>query len=438
MRTMASIPSKTENFLHGVNDHTPPFSTNRIVVQPIRGSGVNSVWEFEIPRSGLLHAMQLRVRLNSLYTSELGGTACTAWESNRDSLLAFANVVTNIELYSKQRFIERIAPEAIPYELLNTHSLRTIQAITRCWDAMAAVGDPLPEGMSNPLKRPSLSTVNASANYIEFSIPIPSCSTTSLKKNFQTNFVEALSLMVTTKALPSHHAAALQKEDYYSLQLVCAYHNFHPNVENVIRNSNYETGSPATLPYYDWVKFERRTSPNTATDRVAYSLESDSLVSDLVIVPKYEKASQPSILTVDRNYYVVISSNSEVLYESSYIDMIDALGKPMVFDENDAYPISMQEMDEPTMRAYMPVRLSMRKLKDCFTGGLALSSISNPIITIYANEYVYRNGAYSISDAKLPSVADAGAIMEFTIVGKRHFLLRIDSDTGVMSRTIES
>lgn len=465
MRTMASIPSRTENFLHGIVDHMPPYSKQRVNLNPIRGSGTDTTWEFDIPRLGLLHSMQLYVRVKTgLRTTNANTPRRLAWDKARDTIMAFANSVVNIDLYSKNRFIERIVTEAIPYELSRTHSLEDLKVTNRSYhsnngmvfektnegQATAA----LPDGCENGIESAFLSEpVNGtptnvddfqndrSADFVEFVIPVPSCSTTSLKKNFQTNFIESLSLQVTTRKLETHHLASSASYssalDTYTVELVCDFHNFHPSVENVIRNANYEVGIPATIPYYDWLRFERRTL--ATADKVQYSLECDSLISEFIIVPRMIATGQPPLYGVDRNYYVTITSNSEVLYEMSFSEMLSHHGKSVILDEEVFYPSIPMDMQDIESRGYMPVRLNLRKTSDIFSGGFAFSSITNPVLTIYANEYVYRNPSHQLTHSalKFPTGFQTGN-MEFSVVGKRHFLLRIDSDTGVISRTIES
>lgn len=427
MRTMAVVPSKSENMVHGISDHLPPYSRQKIHLRPVSGSGLNTTWRFDIPRVGLLHkaVLYLRVKVSGTVGNHIPLQPTSA------STLFYANVIRNIELFSKQKFIERLVPECIPAAMQTYVEPLAADHIIQSYKSPSNTA--LPDGVSLYTHKPDLTSQSESL-FLEFQLPLPLCSLSSIKKNFQTQFVEQLSLMVTTANITTHTVTA------YDLMLKCDFHHFHPNVETAVRNSNYQAGVPATLPWYDWMEFDRVL---TKTDqKVSFSLRSDAVISDLVIIPistdttvvsgKRTLAAAKYTL-IKNDLYVVVQNNSEVLFESSLYDLTHWMHQDVVLDEDDNRSMhvnyNIDEKDD-----YIHIPLAMITKNEVFTGGIALSSLSAPSVTVYANESVYRG-----LSASVPTVTTFGvANQSFLCFGKRHFLLRIDSDTGVVARTIES
>lgn len=426
MRTMAVVPSKSENMVHGISDHLPPYSRQKIHLRPVSGSGLNTTWRFDIPRVGLLHKALLCVRM------KVNTSTHVPLQSVSDSNLFYANVIRNIELFSKQKFIERLIPECIPTAIKPYVEMFSIDHFIQSY-RQGQTNTGLPDGVSLPTHMPNLTDANES-QFLEFHIPLPLCSLSSIKKNFQTQFVEQLSLLVTTAATATHAVTA------YDLTLKCDFHQFHPNVETAIRNSNYQASVPATLPWYDWIEFDRVLTKND--QKVTFSLRSDALISDLVIVPISTSTTTVSgkrslaaarYTTIENDLYIVVQNNTEVLFESSLFDLTHWMHHDCILDEDDHRSthvnFRLNEKDD-----FIHIPLSLLSKNEVFTGGIALSSLSSPTVTVYANESVYRGSAASVAGVTTFGVAE----QSFLCFGKRHFLLRIDSDTGVVARTIES
>lgn len=468
MRTMAVIPSRTEYLVHGVTDHTPPLSRNRVVLRPVTGTSNHPIqqFRFDIPKLGILDRAVLRIRVNSSIDTD----ERTVWSNARDTILDYAECLSRVELYCKQRYIESLHPAAILHGLRhdNIAALSTYMAGSYAEivdeagsNKVQYVDGSLPEGSWGvPGGYVLFSTaldaaLTEQARRPEFYIPLPFACFSSLRRNFQTNFVEPLSIFVHTKPFKSHqynYVSNAAANGYY-VDLVCHFHNYHPNVETTIRNSNYKQGVPATLPWHEWVVFDKRLSAlsvGRAADVVpagiSYSLESDAIISDLLVIPKIsasmrnEMDHQPDYYGITRNYYVVITGNGDVLFEASAVDLMSFSNRPHVTNEEDRYDQSWHSNGDLGSMPFLTIPLGMQSKNEQFTGGLALSSIVNPQITIYSHESVYRRTASSAASGHLlfPNQGVANATMEFEIVGKRHFILRIDSDTGVISRSIES
>lgn len=436
MRAMAVVPTKSEELVHGIHDHLPPLVKSQVVVQPVRNAGTTGRWIFNIPRRGLWHSAQLVIRPRNTLTL----AAADIDVRQRSVASTFVEAVENIELFSKQRFIERLLPEAIVSEMLakegklQQHYQLSYADVNSTTGASVDASLPWPHVAHTKIISQLESRDAAIANTFLYSrphyiIPLPLASFTSLKKNFQTLFVESLSLVVQTKEFGYFPVTG------YDMELHCEFHSFHPNVETVIRNANYKQSIPATIPWHDWMVFDHRTNAGNTTF-IEYALDSDALISKLLVIFQWRhKDANVKTIKSTQNYYIVIRSVSEVLFEGSA-----ALLKrrhDLCLDENDAshYP---ENEDDDTTCFYIPISFGLRRDNERFTGGLALSSITNPRIAIYPNEYVYRTGDNAGRQAYTFMSHAAYDPFDVKIIGKRHFFLRIDSDTGVITRSIES
>lgn len=71
VRSLATVPSKSSSFVHGLRDNVPPFSFSKVVVKPTnKPTPVLSSWKgqegdfkFKIPQSGVLNRAYLRIRM---------------------------------------------------------------------------------------------------------------------------------------------------------------------------------------------------------------------------------------------------------------------------------------------------------------------------------------------------------------------------------------
>jgi hypothetical protein len=428
MRAMAVVPTKSEQLVHGIHDHLPPLVKTQVKVTPIRNPGTNGRWIFNIPRRGLWHSAQLVVRpkqsskdLTQQFDERQLRTAST-----------FVEAIENIELFSKQRFIERLIPEAIVSEMLGKS-----QKMEQWYQFSYADVNPATDAVEDDdVAWPDIATnkyvggLDSSTDRLRcrphYIIPLPLSCFTSMKKNFQTLFVESLSLVVQSKDFGYFDI------DGYDMELHCEYHSFHPNVETVIRNANYKQSIPATLPWHDWIQFDQQTNNSMF---IEYSLESDALISKILVVPQWKHMNaNVKTMKLSQNLYIVIRSLSEVLFEGSVASLRTRYD--LCMDETDATQAVETILDD-AYSFYIPIHFGLRRDQERFTGGLALSSITNPRIQVYPNENVYRSGNASKLTDLFPSKSNYEA-MDFKILGKRHFFLRIDSDTGVITRSIES
>lgn len=427
MRAMAVVPTKSEELVHGIHDHLPPLVKTQVVVPYVRNPGISGRWVFNIPRRGMWHSAVLVIRPRGYVDIPNGMLARSYTHCG-----TFLEAVEDIQLFSKGRFVERLIPAAITNEMAHyaDPTFLVYQHTYAQWNYTsdaATNNDTAWPHITYPEVIGSLGSTQEDRKRPQYHIPLPLACFSSLKKNFQTLFVENLSLVVTTKQFG--FVSALTG---YDMELRCEFHSFHPNVETVIRNANYKQNIPATLPWHDWIEFDNRITQSNNV--VEYSLESDALVSTLIVLPQWKfTARDVRFANIHQNFYIVIRSLSEVLFEGSVAEMKTKYD--LILDETDATAqgTNMTGIDK-SQKYYIPICFGLRRDKERFTGGLALSSITNPRISIYANESVYRGDT---STHQFITSANYEAL-DFKIIGKRHFFLRIDSDTGVISRSIES
>lgn len=429
MRAMASIPTKSEELVHGIADHLPPLVRTQVKVNPLNRPGPNGKWYFEIPRRGLWNRAVLHLRPKIV--GGAGGAVRVNEPLINSNSLSYCHAVTNVELFSKQRFIERLIPEAIVSEQLRYKEKNYTWYI---YDASDTTTTDIDFPLSNvalpfPYTAKDVKAVIENGSRPHFIIPLPLASFSSIKNNFQTLFVEPLTLVVSTK---SFDVFTNVDPAGYDLELMCDYHSFHPNVETVIRNANYKQSIPATLPWHDWIEFHNQLSRGVS--HITYSLESDALISTLIVIPQLQSNDfNMRHFACPLNMYFVITSASEILYEGS--SKMTHLRTDLTLDETDANAFPDLMLD-PNYSTYYAIRLGLRRDAERFTGGLALSSLVTPQITIYANEMAYRSAAGIYSAALLPAIPNY--TFDVKVIAKRHFFMRIDSDTGVITRSIES
>lgn len=435
MRAMAVVPTRSEELVHGIHDHLPPLVKQKIRVSPVANAGKAGRWLFNIPRNGYWHRATLHVRPVVSGSWKLANMS----SYQTDVASTFVEAVQNIELFSKQRFIERVVPEAIHHEMCThtpqfeqwyqfTHAQYnpTTHAYLAGSVAFPSIGNIKAIGSLEESDGSSSSEARSRPHYI---IPIPLASFTSVKRNLQTLFVEPLTLVVTTKDFGYATISG------YEMMLECEYHQYHPNVETVIRNANYKQGIPATLPWHDWIHFDNQITKTAS--KIEYSLESDALVSTLIICPQHlHNLSQVKTTIHLQDFYVVVRSLSEVLFEGALSSL--NFRYDLVLNETDHRHYYEKALD-PSYKFYYAIEFGLTRDHERFSGGLALSSMTNPTISIYPNEQVYR-GAQPVEDTAygFPKSTATYPDFDFKILGKRQFFLRIDSDTGVITRSIES
>lgn len=427
VRTLSSIPMKSEEMVHGVESFFPPLSRSQVTILPKTGRYSDDVYRFEIPRRDYLDGLTLVIRGKEKPTSYkfFNGEAISGSKklSDPDELLPdtviellrahdmWTNMVDNIALFSRNRFIENLSPYAISHE---EYIRKRGSKHDYCFGFYAS-SNVFPSRVRYLETSDTIEDLSSAVWYI----PLPLSSFSMLKHNFQTNFLEQLSLEVRTKFAPLFVSSNLSG---YDMQLIASYHQFHPNVESVIRNANYKPSIPASLPWSEWVEVG---DPVVTTENIIQlHVHSDALMSEMLVMFSLSDVfSGLSTLEWDSfnwNPYIVVSSNGETIVEGDALSL------------NSDNEIAMKEGDERSGRVtFFSSSISIRfglRFGETFTGGLSLASLSNVVVSVYPSQDKYRG---VVNDVFAPST-------EVKLIMKRHYLLRIDSDTGVVSRSIES
>jgi hypothetical protein len=315
-------------------------------------------------------------------------------------------------------------------------------------------------------------------NHADFIIPLPFSCLDQLKDNYQTRFVEPLEIHITTKdyAHGIHGRGAAAGLDYYEVELVLLYHNFHDTIENAIRDSNFKRGFPASVYAHDWVEESVSVSGNKAT----VEFRSNNLVSEIIMVrqhkqdPSYVYGSTYNIGKLDlasaagdethnmllprqgKSLRIALSGSGRELWSGTEMDLIGpdvadyeltdghpygedlSLHGPSMHSarrDDSVVPSRQTPLNALVVGAYpsakfggvylgfdrnlMSMRMGFQANSHFYTGGLAFQTLSNPTLTI--------------------ETADGTAFgnQTFRVYVKYNTLQRINSDTGVITRTLD-
>jgi len=309
--------------------------------------------------------------------------------------------------------------------------------------------------------------------YVDFIIPLPFAVLDQLKDNFQTRFVENLEVKVKMKgAVGITSGTGTSGVNGYRMSLVCLYHNFHDVIENSIRDQNYKRGFPASIYTHDYVREGRIEAPSTG-NKLQCFIQSVNLVSEIILQIKRKVPSVTQVSTTATsvgleygpmrrdshserlNLKITMTGSGRTIWEAYARE----LGGPDLHD----YPLADghaygDDLVEQPLKA--PVRTTTRAITDAaqtaflamttstirvggcvlgfegmhcmrfgfqakdnyYTGGLALQTISNPTITI---------------EALGGSMDNPWNTFTFDVILKTCNMLRIDSDTGIITRTLD-
>lgn len=314
-------------------------------------------------------------------------------------------------------------------------------------------------------------------NHADFIIPLPFSCLSQLKNNYQTRFVEALEIHVQTKdykhGIQSRTSSStLTGNDYYDVELVLLYHNFHDTIENTIRDSNFKRGFPASVYAHDWVEETVLVTGNRAT----VEFRSNNLVSEIIMVRQHKQddtyvygstynvgKADLSSATGDSGHNmlaprkgkalrITLSGSGRELWSGSELDLIgpdvadyeltdghpygsdlaqDGLACHDMRRDDSVVParVDSTATDYPQAklggvylgfdRNLLSMRLGFQSNNHFYTGGLAFQTLSNPTLTI--------------------ETADGQSFgnQTFRVYVKYNTLQRINSDTGVITRTLD-
>jgi len=597
VRSMSTVPSKASSFVHGVRDNVPPFSYQKVVVQPWNNPSVTSQEQshkFRLPQFGTLNRAYLRIQtVNQIPTADStaiieeddyvpqlhtkgnlsdssdgnytalkgkfrlpwthhtqsqmkaqlqspfggggsgvvpssvlvdpedkaallapvvsGSTATTSRIQEPDARQGYAsnawnvcNILDEMRLTTNGKLIETVYGDTIPAEVVKMpQGLRDfyIRGMVG-WQNGSGTGTPLAEPPYELPWDPSACHRDAYGRYTTqeavegsgvqtavlrnqhaaFICPVPLSSLKSLPKNYQTRFVEDLELEVKMKDLArgfNEFTAGVDLTKHHKVELVLIYHNWHDNIENTIRNSNYKRGVPASVYSTNWVRSALTTKALSNGGTLTIPLTSRNLITELVIVAKSKnvgtnlshvaslnrKSDYTMLMNRDLSYSVELVGSGKTIWsatnrelmgpDSADYDLVERkmsggdaaygglerivatrnpdsgrgltyLGSgPTQGYHQKAEDITHSGVDMSFAGNMAIMRFGFQTTDEFYSGGIALQTISNPTLKITPKNTEREDGGW----------LDYG--IEFDVYVKHANLVRIDSDTGAVSRTLD-
>ena len=437
------------------------------------------------------------------YSAEGSITQPDAFMGKSSNAWNVINVLDEMRLTTNGKLIETVYGETIPAEVvkmpqgLRDFYLRGMVGWSRGDVAGAysdSFGDPRPWDPSachrdaygrlstaGYLTGSGQRVVNMN-QHAEFIVPVTLSSLKTLSKNYQTRFVEDLELEVKMKELGrgfNEFTAGNDLTRHHDVELVLIYHNWHDNIENTIRNSNYKRGVPASVYSTNWVRAATSAKAVSDTSALSIPITSRNLVTELLIVARAKSAGASLLVEAlkrrksdyvvnlmgEFNYKVEFKGSGKTIWSGDSRELLGPdtsdydLSERRLSGGDCAYggqarissgvPFSMDE-DNGTEATYATtmkmaynnnvatqcgvdysfgdnmaiLRFGFQTSDEFYSGGVALQTISNPTIEItpYANA---------------SSEGWVDREVEFDVYVKHANLVRIDSDTGAVTRTLD-
>ncbi len=482
VRSLNTVPSRMSSFAYGVRDNVPPFSFTKEVVDQSTGN-VSLSWEpvantltgtveqfdFRIPESGLLDRMYLRVRMYSQNGTRLPLDAATtplavynkSIRDARSSSMNFGSILEQAVLRTTgNKEIETLYPTAIAAQVEKMPSAQR-EFWYQCLNGFAAGTSTAGVSITpfsqlyNPYAQIEGQTeTNLQNLHADFLIPLPFSMMDQLKDNFQTRFVDDLTVNVKLRVdsvLTAMQAGATGFAGFRA-SLVCVYHNFHDVIENSIRDQNFKRGFPASVYTHTYY---RENTFSVVNKKIIYRLANKHLISELYCGLQYQASSAsnamtslpPSDGTIGPFKFTLYGSGRQIWsaysWELSGPDVADyQLADAHAYGEDLSHPILADvavnrsirvvasvatQMDRVTLGFphLYSVRFGFQAHDNFYTGGLALQTLSNPTLEI--ESLGSETAPWDPSNTKF----------KFDVILKACQMLRIDSDTGVITTSLD-
>lgn len=414
------------------------------------------------------------------------------------SSLNFADAISTIELSTNGRTVETLYPASIASEvqkmpanhrlfyektLCGFNANATQPKFSSLWDPASeqyyatCTEDPTINQVAVTY-RALIAADRTHSAHVDFLIPLPFSMVKQLKDNYQTRFVEPLSITVTPKAMVHVHdrmtadVANTTGFDGYRMSLVCSFHNFHDVIENSIRDQNYKRGFPASIYGYNFNASARVASAAVA-DKLTVDLIGKELIDTILVLIKRRDPKAAGVMsyspitaaTPSMNFRFQLIGSGRELWSAQDIELLGPDSED--FELADGHPygedLSQRLRDQPTYEpvvsfaadtttgtsqvlsvnylsyrqkavslgfshALYALKLGMQANQNFYTGGLALQTIANPQLIIQA----------------IPSSGTAAEAVTFwsnytvDVVLRYSQMIRIDSDTGVITTSLTS
>jgi len=458
VRTLQSIPTNSANFVHGIPDNTPPFSRTSVKVQATSGDPdkvAGDLHVFKVPQNGHLNRAYLRYRMYGTADSSLTPVIAT----DGDNPFSFGEGIEYIQLRTHNNVIQTIPASAIPFEVASV--CRSDQMLKNNLQGLAGYFGTIVGGLALQIpptyNRPTFSATDPSPSSLDmrckdYLIPIPFSSTFYLKDNLETRMMEDLEIVVKTRLSPIQYVTTNAPEtplainNRHELELTLDYIQFHGNVEEVIRNENFKPDVPAALLQSDYEVHKAvfdKTIIQGDGSRTLYRapLNTDGLVTDIFVVPKVH----PATLEYER-YSRFENEGFHFELFSGGISIMSGFKAEFDGVESLQYStVTRQYQNEGVLplrwsRCGTRIRLALNNTDEYFDGGISFQSLVAPELVISA---VYRTNSPTqfkteVDGDEDDNIKDSPQLLEFDVVLKRKNLLRIDGNTGKISKSLES
>jgi hypothetical protein len=308
-----------------------------------------------------------------------------------------------------------------------------------------------------------------------FLVPVPFSTLKNLTKNFQTRFVQDLEVEVKMKSIGrgfNKYDTPTVATQFHKVTLVNIYHNWHDNIENSIRNANYKKGVPASVYATNWVRANSAKAALNTASSFDIPINTRNLVTEILMVAKQYRTGKILLPRVD------VKSDYTTLGASAFTCDYELMGSG-----KSIWKASLQELQGPDSCEYdlmtrrsgggvaygglkreartsshqsisgdydafaagagadylrpsgnqitqggvdysfgdnmAVMRFGFQTNDEYYTGGIALQTISNPTIR------VHHPSGWTDRD------------IEIVVYVKHGNMIRIDSDTGSITRTLD-
>jgi hypothetical protein len=317
--------------------------------------------------------------------------------------------------------------------------------------------------------------------HADFVVPLTLSCLKTLTKNYQTRFVEDLNLEVKTKDIArgfNEIANAVTKTKYHDVELVLIYHNWHDTIEDAIRKTNYKRGVPTTIYSTNWIKLTSRIK--YVDGGLTIPIKCRNIVTELLIVATCEKVGTNTgvndliqslksdyTTSIDRNfvYEMELVGSGKSIWKARNVELMgpdsadyDLTDRRIAggdvgyggFHSKNSVPTDYALVGSKGFRNSNTglvryvwhaggeatqggveygfgdnmacLRFGFQTSDEFYTGGIAMQTINNPYISIK-----HLNDESIFTSKKV----------HFTIYAKHGSMIRIDTNTGSIRRTLD-
>lgn len=399
VRTLTTVATKGDSFTHNIPDNVPPVSFNKQNITAYNGStSTGQTFKFRIPQYGYWNKSYLKMRLTvpaTTSTKTASGAEGTEW-------------IKSITLKTHNKSIQTLYGDEIKARLIRQRGDEREK-----WLSLAKgfiVGE---EGAA---------TWTTGSQVIDFYVPLDLASLKAPHVNFSTRFVEDLEVHVETQSVNTFYTVASPTTElvFATMELVSWFHNFHDNTEQAIRNENYQPGNPATVLQYDTYEEQALTLVDGVN---TIDLKSNNLAYGVTMVHTSSGAGLQwtHVGTATQNVITDVEfwGSGQRLYQADLheVNLADDRDYNLaVRSENMANTFSGATLSK--RMHYIPFGFQNNELIN--TGAVALQTVNNPQLRI-----------------TMSAGTTTAATGQMKVYVHYHAMLRIDSDTGVITRSMD-